>query len=122
MPEIEYSLKNPLPRPNVGPIPGSPAGDATQPTHAPASVSAGAATPDNATPGPYEASLEMAEELMARPLIGGGPAAATHTLTLLRSFALMKFTGCTLHLRTSLMYLVASASALGCLVMYDPIL
>jgi acetyl-CoA carboxylase carboxyltransferase component len=58
MPQTEHSLKNPLPP--RGSIPSSDDANAKRVAPEPAGV--------------YEASLAMAEELSARPLIGGGPA------------------------------------------------
>jgi acetyl-CoA carboxylase carboxyltransferase component len=71
MPEIEYSLKNPLPAPTPAPAVGKTNGAAT-PTGDPSTAAARSA--EAASPGPYEAALEMAEDLIARPLRGGGPA------------------------------------------------
>jgi acetyl-CoA carboxylase carboxyltransferase component len=70
MPEIEYSLNNPLPRPDLSLIPGTIPGtrDVDQ------SQFSGMKAPKSNAPGPYKAALEMAEDLMARPRIGGGRA------------------------------------------------
>jgi acetyl-CoA carboxylase carboxyltransferase component len=71
MPELDYSLKNPLPARKHAPAVGKTNPLATA-TDDPSTAAAGFA--EAGSPGPYEAALEMAETLIARPLMGGGPA------------------------------------------------
>lgn len=71
MPEIEYSLNNPLSARKHAPPVGNASGLATLSSD-PTAANGGSG--DAAPAGPYEAALEMAEELIARPVIGGGPA------------------------------------------------
>ena len=75
MPEIEYSLENPLPVQHHVATDGHLNGLASSASAKAASGAAGddsAIPTDGASEGPYQAALNMAEELIARPLRGGG--------------------------------------------------
>ena len=72
MPEIDYSLKNPLSARKQAPP--TAATNGLSPTTPNEEPNAAAGASEAAPQGPYEAALEMAEELNARPLVGGGAA------------------------------------------------
>ena len=74
MPDTEYSLKNPLPARRPPPAAASSEARPAKPNGATRQGSGLSAKAETTAEGPYQAALDMAEELLARPLVGGGPA------------------------------------------------
>ncbi len=74
MPDTEYSLKNPLPARKPPPAAGSSEARPANPNGATRRGSGLSAKAETTAEGPYQVALDMAEELLARPLVGGGPA------------------------------------------------